>query len=46
MEHVLVGKDLLLKVDQIASAWMSATDENGRDCVKVSGFIFCIMACL
>jgi len=35
MEHILIGKDLLLKIDQITSANLCAIDKEGKPCIKV-----------
>jgi hypothetical protein len=35
MGHILIGKNLVLKVDQIESALLEETDDNGKPCIKV-----------
>lgn len=35
MEHILIGKDLLLKTDHIVSANLSAKTNDDKDCIKV-----------
>lgn len=35
MEHILIGRDLLLKIDQIASANLSARDKSDKPCIKI-----------
>ncbi len=35
MEHILIGKNLLLKVDCIESALIETKDEQQVDCIKV-----------
>ena len=35
MAHILVGNNLLLKVDDIVSANLAAKDDNDRPCIKI-----------
>ena len=35
IKHILIGKDLLLKVDNIVSANLSAKDSKNATCIKV-----------
>jgi len=35
IKHILIGRNLLLKIDQIVSANLSATDKDGKDCIKI-----------
>lgn len=36
MSHVLIGGDLLLKIDQIVSANLLAKNEDDKPCIKVT----------
>lgn len=45
--HILVGENLLLKVDHIVSANLKTTSDNNRECIKItleSGTIWTIYA--
>jgi len=35
MEHILIGRNLLLKIDHIMSANLSVVDKDGKDCIKI-----------
>jgi len=35
MKHILIGKSLLIKVDEIVSANLTAKDKEDRDCIEV-----------